>query len=230
MHGAWQKFGACFLAAAFLAPAQQPAVFHSGTRLVEVDVVIRDRSGFVTGLTKDDFTLFDCKASQRSPYMDQDHRLAPCKDKRQPLDVFREVRSATAAPPPPPLPAGTVSNRIYAGGEVLTNATAVIIDQLNTPFDLKGYQRLRITEFLQSMTGQNRIALYSLGSDLHLLQDFTDDPKKLIDAVSKLDGGDRLTKPSSDGGEEPKITEVEDQVFADVKNDTTIEAIQKIIR
>lgn len=49
--------------------AQPPVIFHAGTRLVEVDVVVRDSHGYVTGLAKDDFTLWDCKAGQRSPYM-----------------------------------------------------------------------------------------------------------------------------------------------------------------
>jgi VWFA-related protein len=216
--------------------AQAPAVFHSGTRLVEIDVVARDAQGFVTGLTKDDFTLWDCKASERSPYMDLAHRLAPCKGKRQAIDVFREVSSASskslakAAPTAPELPPGAVSNRIYAGGELLTNATAVVIDQLNTPFDLKGYERTKVAEFLQSINGQNRIAVYSLGSGLHLLQDFTDDPKKLIDAVSKLDAGDKLNKPASDGGEDSHISELEDQVYKDVKTNATVDAIREIIR
>ncbi len=212
--------------------AQPPAVFHAGTHLVEIDVVARDAQGFVTGLTKDDFTLWDCKASQRSPYMDQAHRLSPCKGKRQAIDIFREVSAASSKPVTraPALPAGAVSNRIYAGGELLTNATAVIIDQLNTPFDLKGYQRTRVAEFLQSMGGQNRVAVYSLGADLHLLQDFTDDPKKLIDAVSKLDSGDRLSKPASDGSENAHISEVSEQVYASIKTDTTIAAIRTIIQ
>ena len=45
--------------------AQPPAVFHAGTHLVEIDVVARDAQGFVTGLTKNDFALWNCKASQR---------------------------------------------------------------------------------------------------------------------------------------------------------------------
>jgi VWFA-related protein len=216
--------------------AQAPAVFHSGTRLVEIDVVARDAQGFVTGLTKDDFTLWDCKASERSPYMDQAHRLSACKGKKQAIDVFREVSSASSkglaksAPPATELTSGAVSNRIYAGGELLTNATTVIIDQLNTPFDLKGYERTKVAEFLRSINGQNRIAVYSLGSGLHLLQDFTDDPKKLIDAVSKLDAGDRLNKPTSDGGEDSHITATEEQVFRDIKTNATIDAIREIIR
>jgi hypothetical protein len=47
------------------AAAQQQPVFHSQTRMVEVDVVVRDKHGQVTGLTKDDFTLYACKVHER---------------------------------------------------------------------------------------------------------------------------------------------------------------------
>src|SRR5580658_545117 len=40
-------------------PAQPSATFKVGTKLVEVDVVARDKRGPATGLTKDDFTLLD---------------------------------------------------------------------------------------------------------------------------------------------------------------------------
>jgi hypothetical protein len=42
-----------------LAIAQQEPVFRSGTRLVQVNVVVREKNAPVTGLTKDDFTLLE---------------------------------------------------------------------------------------------------------------------------------------------------------------------------
>lgn len=229
-----------WIALAAISFGQPPAVFHAGTRLVEIDVVVRDAHGYVTGLAKDDFTLWDCKASQRSPYMDQAHRLAPCKDKRQAIDLFREVSSARVKPGAgpgtapaaagPPLPPGAVTNRIYADGERLTNGTAVIIDQLNTPFELKGYERKTVAQFLKSLNGTNRIAVYSLGSNLHLLQDFTSDPGKLIDAVSKLDAGDAAAKPGSDGGDNSHIAEVEEQVYRDIRTNGTVDAIRELVK
>ncbi len=44
---------------AALTPQPEPQIFRSGTRLVEVEVVVRDKNGPVKGLTKDDFTLLD---------------------------------------------------------------------------------------------------------------------------------------------------------------------------
>jgi VWFA-related protein len=168
---------------------QQPGgpVFHSGARLVEVDVVVRDGNGpgprpfgppgaIHRGLTKDDFVLLD-------------------DGKPQPIAVFREraagvpdVLGAGDAQPIASLP-GAVSNRLDADGQPLNGATAVLIDQLNTKFDLKGYERAGVVKLLGSLVKTDHIALYSMGAKIHLLQDFTSDPQKVSDAIAKLDQG-----------------------------------------
>lgn len=85
-------------------------------------------------------------------------------------------------------------------------------------------------EFLKSINGKSRVAVYSLGTSLHLLQDFTTDPKKLIDAVSKLDSGDQANKPGSDGGEDSHIAELEGQVYQDIKTNGTVDAIRVLVQ
>lgn len=213
------------------AAAQEQSVFRAGTRLVEVDVVVRDKNGPVHGLTKDDFTLFDCASLERSVT----RPFAPCKGKRQPLEVFREVNGLVPPGAAPvvassiPLAPGAVSNRVYADGKPLASATVVLFDQLNTPFDLKEYQRGQVAKFLQSVGDKDRIALYSLGQDLHILQDFTDDPLKLIHAVAKLDSGDQVT-PAQDDGRGGRIGALEAMAVADEKRDISEEAIRKIIQ
>jgi VWFA-related protein len=167
-----------------------PAAFHAGTRLVEVEVVVRDHrirppgasewlkwfldSGPpfgppgdpLPGLTKDDFTLLD-------------------QGKPQELAVFRAGPSKDAKPMV--LPPGTVSNRQDSQGQPLGGATAVLIDFLNTDFGCLGYERLGMNNLLRSLTRTDgKIALYTLGENLHFLHDFTDDPQKLVDAAASL--------------------------------------------
>ncbi len=48
-----------FLIMAGMAVAQQPTTFRTGTKLVEVDVVVRDKTGPAAGLTKEDFSVLD---------------------------------------------------------------------------------------------------------------------------------------------------------------------------
>ncbi|HEY1760088.1 MAG TPA: VWA domain-containing protein [Bryobacteraceae bacterium] len=172
---------------------QQPdsAVFHSGTRLVEVEVVVRDQpvrppgiGSFFSwtldsgppfgppgtlrkGLTKDDFTLLD-------------------NGKPQPITVLRVGASSDAKPLPKP--PGAVSNREDSAGQPLNGATVVLIDQLNTEFDTTDYARLGIIKLLRSL-GQSggRVAVYTLGERLHILHDFNEDPSTLTDLAAKLD-------------------------------------------
>jgi VWFA-related protein len=150
--------------------------------------------------------------------------------------VFREINTASTPPAQPgvpvpasvPLPPGAVSNRLGSGGEPLSAATVVLLDQLNTSFELKEYQRTQIAKFLQSLGDHNRIALYSLGQSLHILQDFTDDPKKLMDAVAHGDSGNQVGFAQSDGPE--STGQVEAAVLASQKYQITLEAMQVIAR
>ena len=173
-------------------PSAPDAVFHTGTRLVELEVVVRDQrirppgagAWFAwvldsgppfgppgvphVGLAKDDFMLLD-------------------EGKPQQISVFR-AGSIAAQDQPVPLPAGAVSNRQDSGGQQLKGATAVLIDFLNTDFGCLGYERLGMTRFLRSLgKSDGRISLYSLGETLHLLHDFTGDPQKLQELAAALE-------------------------------------------
>jgi VWFA-related protein len=174
-------------------PSPPEAVFRAGTRLVEVDVTIRDQpvrppgaGAWVSwvfdsgppfgppgvshiGLTKDDFKLLD-------------------DGKPQKIAVFRAgATSDSRSDKPAGLPPGTVSNRRDTGGQPVNGATSVLIDFLNTNFGCRGYERMAMTDFLRRFAGtDSRIALYTLGEKLHILHDFTDEPQKLLDAAAKL--------------------------------------------
>jgi VWFA-related protein len=187
--------------AAIHAQSQPDPVFHAGTRLVQVDVVVRDKHGPVPDLTKSDFTVYDYKV-----------RDEPWSRKEQPIQVFQAAGALNATlKAAVPLPPGAVSNRAISGGEPVNSATIVLLDQLNTGFDRKAYERTQVVEFLKKPGLGGRIALYSLGRNLHVLQDFTDDPKKLIQSVANEDSGDNF-------------------IPADSRDAITMEALAKIVQ
>jgi len=161
--------GRVFLAGLLFAAVAAALQFHAGTRLVEVEVVVRGRSGPVRGLTKDDFTVLDQGKPQR-------------------IDVFRAGRLKADAPAVPLAP-GEVSNRVNRLGEALPSATVVLFDQLNTRFDYKAYASKGVLNLLRGLGPRDRAAIYALGRNLHVLQDFTDDPGKLLAALSHVDSG-----------------------------------------
>jgi VWFA-related protein len=162
-------FGSLAIAAGLQTPAPQPATFHAGTRLVEVEVVVRDKHGPISGLTRDSFTLLDQGKPQR-------------------IDVFRAGQSDTQKRPAPLAP-GVVSNRVNGRGEWLPSATVLLFDQLNTRFDYKAYESKAVLKLIRSLGPRDRLAVYALGRSLHVLQEFTDDPEKLLAALTHLDSG-----------------------------------------
>lgn len=180
-----KRLAALFVLAASIASAQTPgsqtATFQAGTRLVEVEVVVRNKTGPVTNLTKDDFTILD-------------------HGKRQRIDIFRAGLVNSAASVSVPLPPGAVSNRATDAGGTDSSAsgyTVVLFDELNTNFDLKAYERKALLKLIRGLTPHEHVAIYVLGNSLHVLQEFTDDPAKLLNAVQRLDSGRDLNSPDA---------------------------------
>lgn len=159
------QYPVLFCLVALAAPAQVDTPIRVNTRLVEVDVVVRDKNGPVRGLTKSDFTILD-------------------RGKPQNIATFSVRSTNRSAPKPAPLPAGTVSNRLNNRGEEAGGATVVLWDMLNTEMQDQSYVRAQVLKYLRTVTERDPIALYALVKDLKVIQDFTDDPARLIRAVS----------------------------------------------
>lgn len=157
--------------------------FHSATRLVEVDVVARSKGAPATGLTKENFALFD-------------------NGKQQTIAFFsiRSSRTARApsAPALAPLPAGAVSNRLERDGPLLSRATILLVDQKNTAQDTQGFAIQRIKTFVRNSRNRDRFAIYSFGKDgeLHAVQELTDDRELLLRAANTLKAMDSNPRTS----------------------------------
>jgi VWFA-related protein len=161
----------CWRAALFLVPllafAQDQPVIRVGTRLVEVDVVVRDKKGPVADLSKDDFALFDQGKPQR-------------------IAVFNLTSTRNPQDKPDPLPPGAVSNRLDSHGEIPANATILLFDQLNTRWVDENYAHQQVLKFIRALGPKDRLALYSLSKNLRVVQDFTNDRDRLLAGASDL--------------------------------------------
>ncbi len=149
------------------AAAAQAPTFSSGTRLVQVDAVVRDGDGPVAGLTKDDFTLLDNGKPQKIA-------VFAVRSARMP-----EVKAA-------PLPPGAVSNRYNGRGEIPSSATILLIDRQNTGIGLQKIVNQKIVKFLQARDNRDSIGIYTLGTRLRIVQELTDDPDRLDRAVKSM--------------------------------------------
>ena len=145
------------------------------TRVVLLDVVATDKSGKpVHGLKAHDFTVLeDGKAQQVRGF-----------EERGPTMPLPTPRVAMKLPP------NTYTN--YISTQEPGAVSILLFDTLNTDrLDLTR-ARQQLIQYLSKLTRNDRIALFSLDSDLHLIHGFTDDPQELIKVAQTLS-----TKPDS---------------------------------
>lgn len=156
----------CLAAMAPAIIAQETPVLRVNTRLVEVDVVVHSKGHAVGDLKQDDFTVFD-------------------NGKPQKIAAFNIISSRTTAGRPVPLPAGAVSNRLITQDREPAGTTIVLYDKLNTAPENQSWARQALLHYVETLQSGDHFALYSLGKFLKVIQDFTDDPERLIEAAKR---------------------------------------------
>ncbi len=157
-------------------PSQEPRV-RVTTRLVLVSVVAHDRRGQpITGLTKDDFTVFD-------------------EGQEQTVSLFT-VESLQRESSAPSLPPNTFSNR-YEQTQQFASVTAILLDNLNTRWGDRVFAREQVIKFLRQLQPDDRVALYSLGTKLRILHNFTSDARPLLRALDRHRAGQEVHAEAS---------------------------------
>ncbi len=166
-------FAAVLLAIAVPPPGaggQDRPSFRSGTRLVEVSVVVTRRDNTpIADLSAGDFQIFD-------------------EGKPQKAELFSIEQGARALPPPARSTQATreFSNDVETKGSV----TIILFDQLNTADSIRMYARQHLVRFLEQITPDDRVGLYVLDGlgQVRVLHDFTSDTTALVRAIAGLRG------------------------------------------
>jgi VWFA-related protein len=203
-----------------LAQDQTPPTIRVTTRLVQVNVIVHKKGEPVSDLKKEDFTILD-------------------KGKEQKVALFT-VDSIDAPPKAwPALPPNIFSNRVQRA-DTPTSITVILFDGLNTRFQDQAYARKQIVKFLGEIQPHDRVALYLLGSNLHILHDFTNNPDHLAQALAKyrgrisgeLDAADPAPRDSTGNDDLDDFLSNGDRVISDfytVNNATfTLDAMEAI--
>lgn len=133
-------------------PDSQP-ILRTSVQLVQVNVIVRDKNGPVSNLTKEDFILTEGGKARR-------------------IDLF-SIESL-AGEDSQPLPQNTFSNHHRRSQGRSRNVTIVLLDILNTRLEDQPFVKSQLTKFLKSVDPWERIAIYALGKRLRVLCDFTD--------------------------------------------------------
>ena len=146
-------------------PADAP-VLRVTTRLVEVGVVVRHKNDPVTGLTKDDFKLFD-------------------RGKLQNIAVFQKNGVRDPRQAPAPADPDVFSNRSQANPGEPRGVTIFLLDALNTQFPDQLQAKKEFLKLLGQIRPDDRMGVYILGTQLRILQEFTSDSRRLAEAVER---------------------------------------------
>ncbi|HLW98980.1 MAG TPA: VWA domain-containing protein [Candidatus Acidoferrales bacterium] len=161
------------------------------TRLVQVDVIVRDKAGPIANLTKDDFVVLD-------------------QGKPQKIGIFSAESSESAAQPAQPLPQNTFSDLPQYTASSLRSVTIVLLDNLNTlmgnssevnesrPRWLENMAlanaKAHLIEYIKDLDPKDRVAIYGLSDTLHVLCDFTSDRDRLLTILQGYNASGRTNR------------------------------------
>jgi VWFA-related protein len=146
--------------------------FTARSELVLVPVLVTDKSGnHIAGLKKEDFTVLENGAEQK-------------------IATFEEIASDPHRLSRPQNPNSNEFSNALAGESSNRRITLMVLDLINTPFSDQAYARKDLLKYLtQSVDQREPTALYTLTrSGIHVVHDFTTDPRVLVAALHKVRG------------------------------------------
>ena len=148
--------------------SQAPVTFQSNVRVVLLDVIVTDSSGApVTGLTEDDFRVFE-------------------DNKQQKIASFKEHNGAPITTADlPPMPPNVYTN--YPSVETADSINVLLMDSLNTQMPDQQYVHQQTLKYLKTLPAGARIAIFTLSSRLRMVQEFTSDSSRLLAALNDPD-------------------------------------------
>jgi VWFA-related protein len=171
-----------------------PPVYKTHAREVVVDVVVsKGGNQPVSGLRAKDFVVME-------------------DGKKQTVDYFEEHTAktlpASALQPLPPMPPGVYTNVPPAPEGDAVNV--LLLDSLNTDQQDQTYVHGQIMNFLKSMQPGTKVAIFTLSSQLRMVQGFTTDTSVLRDALSDPKYGVSPSRTSTSRTLSDKFDEKED--------------------
>jgi VWFA-related protein len=155
------------------------------SRLVYVDVVVRDRSGqVVRGLTQQDFKIEEDGKPQKLDFFEA-HTLDQAS-------LTRGMKAPAVAEPQ--LQYTNVAKRDAASGAI----NIILFDLLNTPRSDLLNARKQLIEFLRKLPHGQSVALFVLTDTLHMVQNFTGSSDRLLAAAQAINPSDMTFIRSKD--------------------------------
>lgn len=148
-------------------PDEAPAIFRTNANLVLLDVVVTDKGSAVHGMKASDFRVSE-DGHQQNITTFEEHRAT---------DALQASATENLAP-------HTYSDAPrYA---ITSAANVLLLDALNTPLPDQVYVRRRMLQYLRTIPPGTRIAVFTLGSKLRMVEGFTTDSATIEKALAEL--------------------------------------------
>jgi VWFA-related protein len=183
--------------------ADPVATLRTQTRLVQIDVVVKDSRGrAVDDLSKQDFTVTD-------------------RGRPRAIQIFSKDGASPAEHHEPPVrrTANLFSNRIPAIAEP-GRVTALVLDGNNTTFDDFAYARKQIIDLAGKLASGDRMAIYVLYLGLRVVQDYTSDRDLLLKSITAYRPPPLTPRPGM-GRTAPRLSTRGGSPFEDVSDGLT---------
>jgi VWFA-related protein len=149
-----------------------PPTIQVTSRIVNVDVVVRDSNGrMVHGLKKDDFRVLEDGKPQTISYFDE-HTY--------------DIAAAERMSKPNPGTVQTEFSNVPAKGAIAGSINIILFDLFDTPSTDQLYARQQLLKFIETMPLGQQVALFVLGDRLQMVQDFTGSSDRLIEAARQI--------------------------------------------
>lgn len=155
------------------------------TQLVEINVVVRGKTGPVDNLARNDFRILEKGKEVKIGFFS--------------MNSVHQARKTSA-----PLPRAKFTNR-PAAGENPPSITVVLLDAVNTSIQDQNNAKQQFVKFLSQIRPEDHVAVYALGSRLRVLNEFTNDSVRLVRALAKYRG--EIPSLLADSAPDPAGTE-----------------------
>ncbi|MGE5358360.1 MAG: VWA domain-containing protein [Bacteroidales bacterium] len=228
----------CALCGGVLVAQQQPATsqqmprFRSAVDLVVVNVVVRDKNGnIVRGLKREDFVVTEDNRPQEVTNFDFEEIDTKGSEFALPESmgtVLGSVGKAATAPgaalPAQPTLMDLHGRRLIV---MLFDVSSMQPEEIGRAFD-------SARDYIQKrMTPADTVALVTLSTSLHVVQDFTSDREALLGAINGLSGVEGMgfdEQAAADPGDAPADTgfTADDSEFTIFNTDRRLEALKSL--
>ena len=166
------------------ASAQDESRIHVSVVLVQLSVAVTDRKGnYVSGLRPEDFTIVEDRIPEK---------IATFEEGNEPARKLIEVAPSNSSPMTPPTETKSMStgDAAVSVSPFMGSSVFILFDTSNYMYRGFVFAQDAIADFIRSLEGVSKVALYSYSRDLSRVSTLTSDRYQVLRGVRSTVAGD----------------------------------------